>query len=237
MKSKRLALLSSCLLASTILAEEKTTRDYTMIDLHNRLATQLLDVGTTSITFSVEWPLDIEMPHGRFSLMGKLDIEERGWHFLTSLKFDHIQDQGKVTFEIPYNKFSWAYSGWAHEFKDYEKKAFFAVRIPGSPRTPLGAPRGMYEEDDETDFFDVPEKTDEETPSTEAKQAEQKGRVQASPPSRANVATASLPLTEDETQRLEAVATIDTPPNRLWLYLAILPFILAILYFMRKKKP
>jgi len=26
-------------------------------------------------------------------------------------------------------------------------------------------------------------------------------------------------------------------PNRLWLYLAVLPFILAILYLMRKKKP
>ena len=68
------------------------------------------------------------------------------------------------------------------------------------------------------------------------------GEAQVSTPSReesaaANVATASLPSAEDETQRLEAVATIDTPPNRLWLF-ALIAFcaFFAILYFLRRKK-
>jgi len=54
-------------------------------------------------------------------------------------------------------------------------------------------------------------------------------------PVTANVATASLPLTEDGTQRLEAVATIDTPPSRLWLY-ALIPLALAILWLAHRKR-
>jgi len=52
---------------------------------------------------------------------------------------------------------------------------------------------------------------------------------------RPNVATASLPLTEDEVQRLEAVAT---KPNRLWLYTAILAILCATvaLWLIRKRK-
>jgi len=55
---------------------------------------------------------------------------------------------------------------------------------------------------------------------------------------RPNVATASLPSAEDETQRLEAVATLNTPPCRLWLY-ALIPLFLcagAGLWFIRKKR-
>jgi len=55
---------------------------------------------------------------------------------------------------------------------------------------------------------------------------------------RPNVATASLPSAEDEAQRLEAVATIDTPPNRLWLYALILSVLCVgtLLWFIRRKK-
>jgi len=208
-----------------------------MVDLGNRLTTKLLDVGTTSMTIYVEWPLDIEIDYGRFSLMGKLDIEERGWNSLGCLEVDPAQ--GNATLEILYDEMAWYYS---ELFKDFEKKAFFAVRVPIPKDWSMGITRGRYEEDDETDVLEEDERYWRawvETRVAELKQAEQ-GGAQASPPSReesaGNVATASLPSAEDETQRLEAVATIDTPPNRLWLYLAILPLILAILYFMRKKK-
>ena len=84
------------------------------------------------------------------------------------------------------------------------------------------------------EVFYLPKPEDGKSPTVAT--AGQEGRAQASPPSRANVAAASLPSAEDETQRLEAVATIDTPPNRLWLYLAILPIILATgFYFLRRK--
>ena len=62
--------------------------------------------------------------------------------------------------------------------------------------------------------------------------------VQDRPEPKLNVATASLP-SEDETQRLEAVATMDdTPPNRPWLYAVILSALCAgtVLWFTRKRK-
>jgi len=51
------------------------------------------------------------------------------------------------------------------------------------------------------------------------------------------VATASLPL-EDGAQRLEAAATTDTPPSRLWLYVGILSALCAgvALWFIRRKR-
>jgi len=52
-----------------------------------------------------------------------------------------------------------------------------------------------------------------------------------------NVATASLPLA-DGTQRLETVATMGTPPNRLWLYVGILSVLCAgaVLWRIRRRK-
>jgi len=63
--------------------------------------------------------------------------------------------------------------------------------------------------------------------------------VQPDAPDKPNgkVATASLPLA-DGTQRLEAVATMDTPPRRLWLYVGILSALCAgvAVWFIRRKK-
>jgi len=162
-----------------------------MVDLHNRLTTKLLDVGTTSMVIYVEWPLDIEVPHGFFDLIGKLDIERRGWHDLTFLEIDLTQ--GKATLEVLYSQLSWYYpNDSTNEFKDFEKKAFFAVRISDQAASPFGPFRGKYEEDDETDVFDEDWwKIDEEAPAK---------------------------------------------PSRPWLYLAVLPVILAGLYLMRKKR-
>ena len=75
---------------------------------------------------------------------------------------------------------------------------------------------------------------------TWAPPVEKRGGAQETPPIieapvAANVATASLPLTEDGTQRLEAVATIDTPPSRLWLY-AFIPLALAVLWLAHRKR-
>ena len=208
-------------------------RDYTIVDLGNGLITKLMDVGTTSITFSVEWTPNVEIDHRWLYLMGKLDIEERGWHFLTSLEVDHTQDQGNVAFEVLYEEISWTYPGWAHEYKDFEKKAFFAVRIPAPSDIPLGVSRGKYEEDDETDVFDVQEKTDEETPSAEVKQGEAQGRVAANSPNHEGKVELGI---GDKELGEEELGIEKEGANRLWLYLAILSFILALFYFMRKKK-
>ena len=63
-------------------------------------------------------------------------------------------------------------------------------------------------------------------------------RLAAEEPAITNVATASLSLMDDDPQRLEAVATIDTPPSRLWLY-ALIPLFLCAgtaLWLIRKKR-
>ena len=89
MKPKTLLLASFCLFVSSVTAEANTpTRDYKMVDLKNGLTTELLEVGKTSFTFSVQWPLDREIEMGYLELIGKLDIEKRGWEPLKSLYLD-----------------------------------------------------------------------------------------------------------------------------------------------------
>jgi len=238
MKTRYILLTSFCLLAYATRAEDKTlARDYTLVDLNNRLTTKLLNVGTTSITFSVEWPLDIEIDYGWLYLIGKLDIEKRGWCELKVLDVDPAQ--GNTTFEILYNDIPWYYS---ENFKpNFEKKAFFAIRIPFSQNSPWGPSGGRYEEDDETDVFegwwlnDTPTAT-----TTEAQDAEQSG-VQTSP-SATTPADRQAQQTSPHLGRLETTDDelgVEEPneTNRLWLFAGIIFCLYAICHFLRKKSP
>ena len=238
MKIKSLFLVALCLNAICATIEANTPeRDYTMVDLHNRLTTKLIDVGTTSITISVEWPLDIEIESKWFDLLGKGNIEERGWDYLTFLEFD--QTQGKAMFEILYDEMPWNDFEWLKV--RYEKKVFLAVRIPIPTNLPWGPVRGKYEEDDEEDAIwgEGWSAINDEAPSVvatgmEAPNAE-KDVAQVSPPP---------PSDRNETTDIVKPAVADTynepePPeekqNRLWLYLALpLGVLGAIAYFMRK---
>lgn len=133
-------------------------RDYKMVDLHNGLTTELLAVGPTSITFSVEMSPQIERDRvPQFYLIGKLDIKKRGWHWLTYLTFE--PSHGKSIFEVPYNWLVW-YD--MDEYKSvFEEKAWFAVRVPRGfyeerdPALEYSDARGMYEEDDEEEPLPV----------------------------------------------------------------------------------
>ena len=117
-------------------------REYTMVDVGNGLTCKLLEIGTTSFTFSVEWPLDMKFETGTLDLFGKLDVRG-GWNPLHEIalhptkregddgrysrfpvEFD--QDQRKATFEIQYNRLLW----YIWEREDFEKQAFFHVAIP-----------------------------------------------------------------------------------------------------------
>jgi len=81
------------------------------------------------------------------------------------------------------------------------------------------------------------------TPQEARKTGPDNGEAQTPLPDReavqpdSKVATASLPLA-DEAKRLEAVATMDTPPSRLWLYVGILSTLCAgvALWLIRRKK-
>jgi hypothetical protein len=126
-----------------------TNHDYTMVDLRNGLTTKLLAAGPTSITISVEWPLDMR-PYGdvaQFGIMAKLDIGKRGWHYVQLLSAD--QTKGKVIHEILYEDTIWHELGKSANF---EKKVWFAVRVPAPTDAPIRVGfRGMYEENDEID--------------------------------------------------------------------------------------
>jgi len=209
------------------------TRDYTMVDLHNRLTTKLLDVGTTSITFSVEWPLDVEIDYGWFYLMGKIDIERRGWDFLETLDAD--QAQGKTTYEVQYADLSWNYP--EDDKVDFTAKAFFAVRIPIESDSPYGPSKGKYEEDDETDvqegwWLREGNSLSAATANAEVQDAQQ-DTAQTSLSSRRGK---QLGVRNEESgMEGERPREPNAPAGR-WLYLAILPLALAALWLMRRRK-
>ena len=101
-------------------------RDYKMVDLRNGLTSELLAVGPTSIIISIEWPLDMR-PYGDvawFGLMGKTNIEERGWYHLIDINTD--QPQGKVIREIPYDNEFWLNFGKSLKA---EKKKFGSLSV------------------------------------------------------------------------------------------------------------
>jgi hypothetical protein len=60
-----------------------------MVDLQNGLTCKFLEIGTTSFTFSVEWPLDVEIPNG-LRLRGRLDPDDL-WSFMRELVLDPEQ--------------------------------------------------------------------------------------------------------------------------------------------------
>jgi len=139
MKPKTLFVTSLCLLTSHVIAASTPTRDYKMVDLKNGLTTELLEIGKTSFTFSVEWPLGMEFEEGTLFLMGQLlvlDLEE--WSFLRALYLDpnRYRDsdcsscfpvtlnlaQRRATFEILYDDLVWYYD--EEEKKYFEKKPF-----------------------------------------------------------------------------------------------------------------
>ena len=233
MQNKKSLLIALYLSAICATVEANTlARDYTMVDLHNRLTTKMIDVGTTSITISVEWPLDIEIESRWLDLMGKWDIKKRGWDSLADIDFD--KTQGKVVVEILYDEMPWSY----HEDMKlkYEKKAFFAVRIPIPQDSPWGPFRGKYEADDEVGDK-VEEAPPTDTAGTEAPPAEKDvAQVSPPPPSNRNETTDIVKPTIADTYNESEPP--EEKPNRLWLYLVLpLSVLGAVVYFMRKKAP
>ena len=127
---------------------EMPARDYSMVNFGSSLTSTLLDVGTTSFTFSVEWSPDIETP-GNLDLIGKLlSGGTQGWNFLYGLDLDlsnreeleRVVDgsmdsrfpkeldiaQRKAIFEIQYNVIVWCYLERSKTL--FLEKAFFSVQ-------------------------------------------------------------------------------------------------------------
>jgi len=209
-----LLVASHCCLGET---DTAPPRDYTMVDLRNGLTTTLHEVGTTSFTFTVEWPVNMEIAFGQLCLMGKVNAKARGWNFMRELRVNPTQ--GKATFEVQY--FEIPSSPLKH--LDFSKKAFFAVRVPDLTNSLEGNNRGKYEEDDESDGFEVwwTNDVNEEVGNNAEAEEGKEGRVAAS----------------RRAGHGEAEQVAEAPSSHyVWLYLGISAAFCAVLYVVRRKK-
>ena len=147
-------------------------RNYSMVNFGNEFTSTLLDVGTTSFTFSVEWSPDIETP-GKLDLIGKLlSGGTRGWNPLYELDLDlsnreeleRVVDgsmdsrfpkeidiaQRKAIFEVQYNVIVWCYLEPENAY--FLEKAFFSVQLPVSPEDW----DSIYEDEDNNEKPETP---------------------------------------------------------------------------------
>jgi len=116
-------------------------RDYTMVNTDNGLTSTILDIGTTSFTFRVEWSGKLEIPGDKWLfLMGRRRVDSV-WNFMTGIEVDPAQ--GKATIELPYNWLPEEYYDFGKAFKG---KAFFHVSAPPADDTGWLGPRPEEEE-------------------------------------------------------------------------------------------
>jgi hypothetical protein len=197
----------------------KPARDYKMFNKENGLTTTMLDIGTTSFTFSVEWQLDTEIPTGTLYLFGNRHMEDSWWSWMCELvleptiirydngltpyprEYDLIQR--KATFEIPYDVLPKEYNDFKNA--EFAGKGLFHVGVPPA---------------DDTGW--LPSREEMEVELAKIKEEEKERRKK------------QLEMWKKESEENRAAAS---PPSRnhLWLYLAILPLAFAVLYFVRRK--
>jgi len=239
-------ILQCLLFASTAIAETDTpARDYRMVNFDNGITSTMLEIGKTSLTFSVEWSIDTDVSGGTMFLIGKLNAETECWSFLGELVIDpdcymatvygeeYVKRRllevdlvkRKVVVGILYDHLPWSY--FETESSMFTQKAFFSVQKSVGSEEEWEATWGA-------DGWAT------------------NGVVEAginAPPVKAKQDVAQTPLPADrhvspkregeeklEMRNEELGIEKQKEMNRLWLYLAILPFILAILYLIRKKK-
>jgi len=229
-----------CLLAGTAIAGTNApARDYTIINFDTGLTTTILEVGTTSLTFVVEWSPDVDTPRTLF-LLGRLYPETQGWGGLYELEIDKAQsvvayldwssrfpkevdlNQRKAIFEVLYRVIPWYHM--EPEKSELAQRAFFSVQWPVEPED-WG---DVYGNDNHEIFgpsaYELGIVTNAENRIQEQESSDKQATITTDK-------TLNNIVVEDEQNRAMA-----SSPNRLWLYLTILPCILAILYLMRRKK-
>ena len=161
MTYKLLFLLPICFLASCSILKEKATSDsahkpnISMVNFPAGITNTLLNVNSTSFTFSVEWPSSMSIPK-KLTLLGKQQPDADEWDSLGTLEInpakkksvallldepwgpfyplDVYKTQNKAIFEIPYRALFWCYLGREEEKKTTVKQALFSVQDPVFPQ-------------------------------------------------------------------------------------------------------
>ena len=233
MKNKFFLIISLCLFATCVTAKEKLTRNYATTNLDERLAVTMLDVGTTSFTFSVEWSPDVEFPERQLYLMSKLDTKEPYWDAIAVLYIDPIDrtedsphehyskipvESGlahrKAVFEIPDDSFPGLYI----EEMTLASKITFSVTIPDPNFTGLES----IEAEVRAAALAVA------TAEAEVKNAEH-----------AETQVLSMPSREKQLEKSNEELEMEDPAkaNNVWLYLLVsFCAICVVLYVLRKKR-
>ena len=239
MKTKHLLLPTFCLFASMIIAEETTDtpkRDYTMVNFNSDLTCKLLEIGTTSLTFSVEWSSNIDTPR-KLEFVGKLIPETRGWSALHALdtnladrerierlwggswdsRFPKEIDlaQRKAIFEVQYRVIPW--NRWKNEREKFAQKAIFTV-----------GPGISSEEEWDSIYGGYDEKKEDPPPTIATAEAGVQGGEKTSS-SQGKLAKQDGVVVEQEKSENKS------NPNRLWLYAGILILICVGFYVLRRK--
>ena len=218
MKTKFIFLASFYLLASATIAEASApARDYKTINFDNGITSRVLEVGSTSVTFSVEWSLDIAIP-ANLMVIGKLNMVWKSWSFWGEV--DVAQNQGRTTVEYLYAQFPPLEPAATR----FAQKAFFSIQMPIRSEEEWDTTWGA--DGWATNGVVEPPLN---APTVEAQQDE--GRAQASSPSREKkIGTRNTAVTDtddEENQREKA--------SHLWLYVGIILVIGAGFYFLRKR--
>jgi len=170
-------------------------RDYKMIDVQNGLTSKLLEIGTTSLIFSVEWPLDMAIPSGQLNLYVKFHVDS-DWHGQFTMEIDPAL--GKAIFEIGYDTFPLYYC--EPEKTKFAQKAFFHF----APTPP-----------DDTGRLPSREEMEEELAKIQKEREERERKIN-----------------EGVEARSEKIGVEGNP---FWFYLAVLPLMFAVFYFLRRK--
>jgi len=234
---KNLILTTLCLLASTLTAQETDgtpKRDYTMVNFNSELTCKLLEIGTTSLTFSVEWSPDKDTPKTLF-LVGKLIPETRGWSFLHEIdinpanreffsgdgwdsRFPKKVDLAQRTaiFEVQYRVI------WWNEMEITRKKFLQSATLTVGP--------GLSSPEEEWDrVYEEHDKKKEEAPPPVATAEAGVQEGEKTSPSQGKVEKQDGVVVEQE--KSENKSNL----NWLWLYAGILLLICAVFYFLRRK--
>ena len=215
MKFKPLLLLlimPYCCLGET----NKPARDYKMVDMQNGLTTTMLDVGTTSFTFSVEWAGKLEIPDDKWLFLFANLNEDSWWSFEMGIEVDPTL--GKAIVEIPYTWLSEEY--YDFENAHFKGKAFFCVSAPPP---------------DDEGCLPSREEIEEELAKI---RAEREGMVK--PPLAEDKSSGGIPAVESgggSQPSGQADTTGATLGSRryLWLCAGIAFALCAVFYFLRKK--
>jgi len=217
-----------------------------MINFDTGLTTTILEVGTTSFTFVVEWKPDVDTQR-TLTLMGRLLPETRGWSGLHELDLNPANradlaersggfdgwdsrfpkeidlDNRKAIFEVQYSIIEWCDPETGEIY--FSRRAFFSVQWSVESEEEWWNVYGS----EENENFGVTAYELGIVKRTESRTQEQESDEKQTPIT--NDETLNIVVVEDEQENATA-----SSPNRLWFYAALALLLSAVFYFVRRKK-